>query len=185
MAETDSTESEARMATLEQYKLAGAASNVPTGATGDAISLMGGFYSQLGMGSDPIVAGAMQRAMVALQQGVQGISDPDLRLAVNVYAGKFDEAYNTSTMGEILTFAGNNGYTDSLPDNLQTAVETHNGTKLSDLDINDPTQKTLAITAQILRNDIDRVHLIPRVTRQNTNRSLEGLAQDLPETPSA
>jgi hypothetical protein len=182
MTETNSpNEGELRMAALEEFKLAGAANGVPAETSGDAISLMGGFYAQLGMGSDPIVAGAMQRARLGLQEGVKGISDPDLRLAIDTYAGKFEDAYNTSTVEQILTFVGNNGYTNALPDKLQAVAEANKQTILSALDMNDPGQKALVIAAQILRNDVDRVSLIPGVIRQNTTKGLEGLAESLPD----
>lgn len=146
MAETD-------VKNLKRYGTMAAIAVLPEDPNFKGFALPGlqDFYRTLDTEGDPLIQGAVHRALhetqhsLAMGQGYTG----DVAQAIEHYRGKYETAMKASTVAEFVAYSG---YSE-IPEALNLLIAKYGEKKVGDLDKENPEQKTVLKAIQLLRQN--------------------------------
>ena len=177
MAKNNSNGSKGRdtVAEMKMYEMAATAAGMPKEWKPYGLMAIGEQYQGFGTDArDPIVNSALSEAQAALQAG-QGYT-ADVANAIQLYAGKYEEAMQETTVGKFVDYVGYD-----MPDAVKDLVTQYSGKKISELDKNNDEQKKVLTALALLRNQKTTgdlvTNFVQNATARQTKQGLESLVQ--------
>ena len=114
---------------LTLYESAAIAAQNAKKEAGLAVASMADFYQQRGMGEDPVIQGALQRATVGLESDL-GISDSEIVNAIGVYSQKYEKIFVETKFSDLVKYLGE-GY--DIPKEAKDGLAVYGNATLMDL----------------------------------------------------
>lgn len=170
---------------LKQYEHAALAADIFKDRGSYALTAMREQYNILGVDpEDPIINRALSEAAVGIQNGQ--ISNAGVFEAMAVYSGKYNKAFEESTVGDYMQYAEDKGY-KKVPEKIKELAQEYATVKIKDLakeakdnGNKEKAQKAAIVlnTVGVLREQVMEGVLYPDLVEQRTRKTLEALVRE-------
>lgn len=162
---------------MKKYEEAFVAMQVPEGLNDLKLSAMSALYEGFGVPQgDPVITKLLQESVYGIQNG--GDMHTDLVKAMNMYANKYQENFEESTVSEVIDYLGDN----DIPEALAKIISKHAETPYQKLDKKDKEQKKIIGAIEMLRERWFRANklskMLKKTTESNIKAGLESLVAD-------